>query len=102
MSIIVSAGFDSAKDDHIGQCKVTPAGYSIMTHLLMGLAGGRIVMALEGGYNLKATAISAAACMNVLVGEMPPVLIKEPPSIDAMKIVKEVKRVQRQFWKCFK
>ncbi|KAI9306590.1 hypothetical protein BJ944DRAFT_159616 [Cunninghamella echinulata] len=100
--VIVSAGFDSAKDDHIGQCNVTPTGYSIMTHLLMGLARGRVVMALEGGYNLKATSISATACMNVLVGEAPLATIKEPPSLEGMMVVKDVKRVQRQFWKCLK
>jgi hypothetical protein len=39
-----------------------------MTQQLMNLAGGRVVVALEGGYSLAATAASAAACMAALMG----------------------------------
>ena len=34
----------------------------------MTLAGGKVVLALEGGYCLSATAVSAAACMEALIG----------------------------------
>lgn len=30
-----------------GGCRVTPAGYGQMTHLLSSLAGGRLVLVLE-------------------------------------------------------
>ena len=43
------------------------------THLLRGVAGGRVVVALEG-YNLRSIATSAAAVMAVLLGETPPLL----------------------------
>jgi histone deacetylase 6 len=33
--------------DELGMCYVTPAGYAHMTHMLMGLAGGKVVVALE-------------------------------------------------------
>lgn len=36
---------------------------------LMEFAGGRIVMALEGGYNLDSIANSALACVEVLLEE---------------------------------
>ena len=35
----------------------------------MGFAGGRIVMALEGGYNLNSIANSVLACVEVLLEE---------------------------------
>lgn len=44
---LVSAGFDAAAGDPIGECFVTPAGYSHMTHQLMALAEGKCVAVLE-------------------------------------------------------
>ena len=44
---VVSAGFDAAKGDDLGECEVTPAGYAHMTHMLSGLANGKLVVALE-------------------------------------------------------
>lgn len=43
----VSAGFDAAAGDDLGECYVTPAGYAHMTHMLSGLANGKLVVALE-------------------------------------------------------
>ena len=45
----VSAGFDAADGDELGECCVTPAGFAHMTHMLSTLAGGRLVVALEVG-----------------------------------------------------
>jgi hypothetical protein len=36
---------------------------------LLGFAKGRVVMALEGGYNLKSIANSVCACAKVLLGD---------------------------------
>ena len=66
--ILVAAGFDAAEGDPLGGCYVTPEGYASMTRELMRLANGRLVIALEGGYSLSATRVSAAACMGALVG----------------------------------
>ncbi len=44
---LVSAGFDAAEGDELGECLVTPTGYAHMTHMLSGLAGGKLVVALE-------------------------------------------------------
>lgn len=43
----VSAGFDAAEGDQLGECHVSPAGYAHMTHMLSSLAGGKLVVALE-------------------------------------------------------
>ncbi|GCB81496.1 hypothetical protein scyTo_0022519, partial [Scyliorhinus torazame] len=45
--VLVSAGFDAAQGDPLGGCKVSPECYAHLTHMLLGLAGGRVVMALE-------------------------------------------------------
>ena len=46
----VSAGFDAAAGDDLGECHVTPAGYAHMTNMLCSLANGRVVVALEVFY----------------------------------------------------
>lgn len=46
-TLSVSAGFDAAEGDDLGECHVTPAGYAHMTHMLASLAGGKLVVALE-------------------------------------------------------
>lgn len=49
----VSAGFDAADGDILGECCVTPAGYAHMTCMLSSLAGGKVVVALEVSLSLK-------------------------------------------------
>jgi len=53
---LVCAGFDGASGDPIGGCSITASGYAWMTHQLMTLAGGRVILALEVGtlYVIKA------------------------------------------------
>jgi histone deacetylase 4/5 len=40
-----------------------------MTRQVQSLAGGRVVLALEGGYNLPAICDSAEMCARALVGD---------------------------------
>lgn len=70
--VLISAGFDAAIRDPLGGCNVTPRGYGVMTHMLTALAGGKIVIALEGGYNLSSISASMAACVGVLLGDPVP------------------------------
>ena len=58
--VFISAGFDAAYGDPLGGMALSPAGYAYMTEQLCSLAQGRVLVALEGGYNL--TSISRAAC----------------------------------------
>src|SRR5262245_45060661 len=67
--ILVSAGFDAAEGDLLGEMRVTPDGFAAMTRRLQPLAGGRVVLALEGGYNLDAISRSAGSCLRALLGE---------------------------------
>lgn len=54
--ILVSAGFDIFAGDPLGGMMVSPAGFSGLTHSLLrlarDLAPGRLLLTLEGGYNL--------------------------------------------------
>jgi acetoin utilization deacetylase AcuC-like enzyme len=96
--VLVSAGFDAAEGDLLGSMRISPAGYAAMTSRLLGLAGGRVVLALEGGYNLDAISASAAACLRVMLGEAGPAITDHPPSSIASRILEAVRRAQGRFW----
>ena len=96
--VLVSCGFDAAEGDPLGSMRISPAGYAQMTSRLGGLAGGRLVLALEGGYNLEAISTSAAACLRVLLGEAAPITQPGPVSQAAEHVLEQVAAVQRSFW----
>ncbi|CAG8443675.1 9185_t:CDS:2 [Diversispora eburnea] len=98
--VIVSAGFDAAEGDPIGENHVSPVAYGHMTHMLKALAGGKLVLALEGGYNLESISKSALACVKVLLGEPPARLGPIIPSHDCIETIHQVIRVQSRYWSC--
>lgn len=71
-----------------------------MTHMLKSLAGGKIAVCLEGGYNFHAIARSALAVTKVLMGEPPDRMGATGPSEEARRAIKEVKEVQSRYWRC--
>ncbi|KAF2165028.1 hypothetical protein M409DRAFT_55934 [Zasmidium cellare ATCC 36951] len=97
--VIIAAGFDAAKGDMLGKCEVTPTGYAHMTHMLMSLAGGKVAVCLEGGYNLESIARSATAVARTLMGEPPDRLLDTEPTKSGVDDVKRVLRQQSRFWK---
>jgi acetoin utilization deacetylase AcuC-like enzyme len=71
-AILVSAGFDVAATDPLGGMKITERGFAALTHELMSLARGlsreRLLIALEGGYDLGALTRGAHAVLSQLSG----------------------------------
>jgi acetoin utilization deacetylase AcuC-like enzyme len=69
--VFISAGFDAHRNDPLAQLLLEDADYTWATERLLEVArqhaGGRVVAALEGGYNLAALAASAAAHLRVLM-----------------------------------
>jgi histone deacetylase 6 len=97
--VILSAGFDAALGDPLGGCRVTPAGYAHMVALLRPVAP--LVVLLEGGYNLRATAESVEACVRVLAGERPPPLPRPAvPTEVGLAGVAAALAAQRRYWRC--
>ncbi|KAK2850937.1 hypothetical protein Q5P01_007213 [Channa striata] len=99
--VLVSAGFDAARGDPLGGYHVTPEGYAHLTHLLMSLAGGRVLLILEGGYNLSSISDSMAMCTSVLLGDPPPSLVTPlaPPHHSAVATINEVIRHHAPYWR---
>ena len=71
--ILVSAGFDSMRNDVLGQFDITPQGFAAMTRVVMKLADefsrGRLVSVLEGGYRVDGLGESVSAHVRALQGE---------------------------------
>ncbi len=69
--VLVSAGFDAHRDDPLGNLEWDTEDYAWITQQLCDLAArhcsGRLVSALEGGYNLQALAESARAHVETLI-----------------------------------
>ncbi len=70
--ILVSAGFDPHRADPLGGMNVTERGFASMCSAVKSLAkevcGGKLVLMLEGGYDLDGLAQSVHACVEVLAG----------------------------------
>ena len=68
--IFISAGFDAHRADPLAQINLDESDFAWATDEICSIAerrcGGRIVSALEGGYDLEALASSAAAHVRVL------------------------------------
>lgn len=79
-----------------------------MTHWLKEVSNGKMVMSLEGGYDLNSLSTSATACLSVLLGEKPPPIpasvnpydTKNPnqPSSAAVAVLKRVINIQSKYW----
>lgn len=100
--VIVAAGFDAAEGDELGACHVSPACYAHMTHMLMSLAGGKVAVCLEGGYNLEAISRSALAVAKTLMGEPPPRIKIPPLNAEAAMVIDRVMDYQAPYWECMR
>ncbi len=96
--VLVSCGFDAARGDLLGQQLLSPGGYAAMTSRLRSLAGGKVVLALEGGYALDAIAASAAACLRALLGDPAGEPEAGKPSREALRVISAVRQAHRPFW----
>jgi acetoin utilization deacetylase AcuC-like enzyme len=69
--LIVSAGFDAHKADPLAQLSLETEDFAWISRELLGIADrhakGRLVSALEGGYDLEALAEATAAHVRVLM-----------------------------------
>jgi acetoin utilization deacetylase AcuC-like enzyme len=107
--ILVSAGFDTFYADPLGTMAVTEQGFAYMTRVLVDLAGevcdGRLLVALEGGYNLQGLRDGALAVLAELTGDpgCPGKVDDEAlkaiaDAAPGMTIVDEVRSIAKRYW----
>ncbi|NJN46148.1 MAG: histone deacetylase family protein, partial [Candidatus Competibacteraceae bacterium] len=69
--ILISAGFDAHQMDPLAELNFTEEDYAWITQEILDIAAdcchGRVVSGLEGGYNLRALAASAAVHVSTLL-----------------------------------
>lgn len=74
--VVVSAGFDAAAGDPLGGMNVSTEGFAWLTRQLQLVCkdiNSKLVMALEGGYNITSVSSAVCACVSALLGdELPP------------------------------
>ncbi|XP_069048819.1 polyamine deacetylase HDAC10 isoform X1 [Lepisosteus oculatus] len=101
--VMVSAGFDSAVGDPEGHMCATPDVFAHLTHLLMPLAGGRLCVVLEGGYNLKTLSQSVCQTVQSLLGDPVPMMPGlNGPCESAVESIQNVRAAHQQYWGCLK
>uniref|UniRef100_A0A8C5JTA5 Histone deacetylase n=1 Tax=Junco hyemalis TaxID=40217 RepID=A0A8C5JTA5_JUNHY len=68
--VLVSSGFDAVEGHPtpLGGYNLSAKCFGYLTKQLMGLAGGRVVLALEGGHDLTAICDASEACVSALLG----------------------------------
>jgi acetoin utilization deacetylase AcuC-like enzyme len=106
--ILVSAGFDNHQNDPLGGMEVTEKGFARMTQILMEIAEstaqGRMVLTLEGGYDVSGESRSVKAVLKELTQNSPldkkELLEKEKdryPRVE--KFLLQLKEIQKRYWK---
>jgi len=97
--IAVSAGFDSHRDDPLTYLGLSSESYGWMTGLIREAAErnckGRMVVTLEGGYNLNAVSEGTKNIVLALCGEK----FEAPEPKSPPKIVSELKEIHSKWWK---
>jgi acetoin utilization deacetylase AcuC-like enzyme len=92
--IVISSGLDSHKDDFMSDLCLTEQGYGVMTNMIKELAekfcGGKLVVELEGGYNLKSLAQSNLEIVNSLIG-ISNARIAGQPKTETIELVNRLK-----------
>ncbi|XP_035007228.1 histone deacetylase 7 isoform X1 [Hippoglossus stenolepis] len=106
--VLVSSGFDAVEghSPSLGGYKVTAKCFGFLTRQLMSLAGGRVVLALEGGHDLKAICDASEACVSALLGmEVEPLsqsVLDQKPCENAIQSLQRVIQVQGEYWHSLK
>ncbi|XP_025191227.1 histone deacetylase 4 isoform X2 [Melanaphis sacchari] len=106
--ILVSAGFDAASGHPapLGGYNVTPACFAYMTQQLMQIADGKVILSLEGGYDLTAICDSAEECVRALLeDEVTPIVQSElhrTPCQNAIKTLQKTIAIQLPHWPILK
>ncbi|XP_060786268.1 histone deacetylase 4 isoform X1 [Neoarius graeffei] len=104
--VLVSSGFDAVEGHPppLGGYKLTAKCFGYLTKQLMGLAGGRLVLALEGGHDLTAICDASEACVSALLGNelepLPEKVLQQRPNLNAVQSMEKVVEAHSKYWRC--
>lgn len=97
--VLVSAGFDCGVNDLVGGYKITPEAFGHFIQLIRSVAGGKIVVVPEGGYNPTTFATSLCMCIKALLGDPLPALKHRGTCKESVaKSLEDVINTHRKYW----
>ncbi len=101
--ILVSAGFDTWHRDPLGGMAVTAEGFAALAGLFQGWAArhcpGRLVFALEGGYDPAGVIAGVRSTLEVVTGaRTPPEEFERPVAPAAVEVAERVRRRLAPHW----
>ncbi|XP_041735577.1 histone deacetylase 5 isoform X3 [Coregonus clupeaformis] len=102
--VLVSAGFDAVEGHQspLGGYNVTAKCFGHLTKQLMKLAGGRVVLVLEGGHDLTAICDASESCVAALLGDeldpLPQAVLQQKPCPKAAASLERVIEIQSKHW----
>ncbi|RWS15671.1 histone deacetylase 4-like protein [Dinothrombium tinctorium] len=102
--VLIASGFDAASGHPapLGGYEVSAACFAWMTQQLLTLAKGKVVLALEGGYDLPSICDCAQECVMALLGdETTPISEEEKrrkPVEKAIETLRRVIAIQAPHW----
>jgi acetoin utilization deacetylase AcuC-like enzyme len=104
--LLVSAGYDAFVDDPLADMRVSVAGYRRMAATLAAVTeeacDGRLVVVLEGGYDLDGLGACAASTFELMLEERAPMVGAQPPAHPAaLRNIAATKRALAAHWKGF-
>lgn len=107
--VLVSCGFDAAPGHpaQLGGYSVSAACFGWMTHQLMQLANGKVVLALEGGYHIPSVCDASEQCVRALLDDSGRAPVAEEelsrvPCPSAVLTLQTTIAVQIPHWPCVK
>lgn len=99
--VLVSAGFDAHRNDPVGGMSMSAEGFAdlcaTMKRVAAAHAGGRLVLVLEGGYDLNGLAASTHACVEVLAGRSAPDGAQVPTAVGETAL-RNAAAHHRRYW----
>jgi len=101
--LVISAGFDAHRRDPLGGLQMSTQGFARMAALLRGLAedccGGRMLLVLEGGYDLEALGSSVRAVLEVLAAAENPIAARPPATDLADQLLALYREAHSSHWR---
>ncbi|MEB2312045.1 MAG: histone deacetylase [Sorangiineae bacterium] len=101
--LLVSAGYDAHERDPLAQMRLSDDGYGRMTHHLTRALprgpNGRLILLLEGGYDLVGLSGGLGATLRALDGDVPEPPPGRPLSARHAEELEQARRALAPFWK---
>lgn len=91
---------EASLEDLGGALGVSPAGFSLLTHLLSALGRGRLLLLLQGGPDLGASPGGVGAVLRTLLGDPGDPLGPIAPTPSGLASIARTLSVQQRYWGC--